>query len=92
MLPGPACTSLSFTKLGKVSVIIFSIMFLISFPLFSFWHLHDENVGTPEVVSETPYTILIFLDSFFFFSEWVFLMFQIAYLILGFIHSTADTL
>ena len=55
--------SISFTKSGKFSFIIFSDRFPISCSFF-FWHSYEANVGTLKVVPEAVYTILIVLDSF----------------------------
>ena len=63
--------------------------------LFSSWQPYDPNVGMREVIPEGAYTILIFLDSFFFLLSLVvlcFLMFQIVDMTLGFIYSTVVSL
>ena len=62
--------SISFTKLGKFSSIIFSNRFPISYFLFSFWHNFGANVGPLELVPEAAYTILFFGVFFLFCSDW----------------------
>ena len=58
--------SISFTKLGKFSLIIFYISFqFLALPLL-LWHAYDLDVGKFGDVPEAPYFILIFLNSFFF--------------------------
>ena len=57
--------SISFTKLGKFFVVIFSNRFPVFCSHFFFWYPHDVNVGMLEVVPEALYTILIFFGFFF---------------------------
>ena len=76
------CMSISFTQLVKFSLILFSNKFSISCSC-------SSPSGTPMIqvlvclrdIPEAPYTILIFLNSFFFLLLWLnayfFLMFQI---------------
>ena len=83
--------STSFTKLAKFSFPSFSEISNFLLFLFSFWHPCDANVGMFEVVPEAAYTILIFLDSFFFLFcvvGFCFFLFQIIDLILSFIPYT----
>ena len=84
--------SISLTKLGKISVIIFQISFNFLPSLLSFHHLPDVNIGTLEVVPQTPYTVFIFFGFCFLLFRigifW-FLILQIADLIL---YSTVDPL
>ena len=84
--------SISFTKLGKFSVIIFfqTVSNFLLF-LFSYQYPHDASVGKLEVVPEAPYTILLFLDTFFQFffsscySDWVFFAFLYFKLLIWFL-------
>ena len=75
--------SISFTKLGKFSFIIFSNIFSISCSFSSLSGTPDDvSVGVLEVVPEAPYTILVSFGFLFFpsCSSWLgffcFLMFQ----------------
>ena len=60
------CLSISFTKIGKFSKIIFWNRFSISCSLSSFQHPHDLNVDAFNVIPEAPLYQPHFLDSSFF--------------------------
>ena len=74
ILFGTICTSwtymsISFTTLGKFSVIIFfKWVFNFLLALFSLQHPHEIYIGMLEVVPEAPYTLFILLNSFFLFA------------------------
>ena len=67
ILFGTLCASWTF--LHQITEIFFHYFFQISnflLFLFSFWHPYEVNVGMLEVVPDAAYTILIFMDYFFF--------------------------
>ena len=89
------CMSISFTRLGKLSFIIFSYRFSIPCPLL-FPVPHVADVGKLVVVPESLYIILTFLILFFFLlfklGVFGFIISQISDLILYFIYSFVDFL
>ena len=73
------CMSIFLLSLGNFLLLFFQIDFQFLALSLLLWYPYDENVGTLEVVPEAPYTILMFLNYFFFLLFWLvvfcFLMF-----------------